>query len=405
MVKKLIYILFLVSIFIYPIYASQEGSGTTGGSSLKIGVNARMIGLAEAYTAVADDVNAISGNIAGLGCINGIEFTYSHVEWIQDVRIEHIGYAQPLFKDKGNMLMKGVIGVGLQYLYIPSFEQTGGTWGRKTGYNNRFGNFTGVLAYAMTLKDLYLGVGFMFMSEYSSIGRDGIGDFGSSINLGGLYTLRLKPFRMFGKPQTGRSVKIGLTLENMTLARIGDSGLPFLIKAGVSTDIIKNLIIAFDMQFPISFKYGLDNNPRFNIGLEYWIIGKIAIRGGWRIWGYDSDGFSFGIGTKLDIAGKVLMFDFSYAPAMVLKEHLFNITFGMKFPGKKPKNNEASILYYKGIYYYTNEKYEEAISIWKQVLRIDPRYEKAKEKIKEAERLLQLKKVVEDEAKDNGESE
>lgn len=65
-------------------------------SFLNVGVGARALALGGAYTAVAEDANAIYWNPAGLAGVTKREFTASHAELTQGSRHDFLAYAQSL---------------------------------------------------------------------------------------------------------------------------------------------------------------------------------------------------------------------------------------------------------------------------------------------------------------------
>ncbi len=73
-----------------------ERVATNAGTFLKIGVGAKAVGFAEAFTAVADDATTVFWNPAGLTNLPGREIHFSHTSWIADIDYEYVAYAQPL---------------------------------------------------------------------------------------------------------------------------------------------------------------------------------------------------------------------------------------------------------------------------------------------------------------------
>src|SRR5690348_6207186 len=80
----------LTALMVFPA-AAQD----TGAAFLKIGVGARPIAMGSAFTAQADDVNAIGWNPAGLGRMQRSELSATHTEWLSDLRYDFLGAALP----------------------------------------------------------------------------------------------------------------------------------------------------------------------------------------------------------------------------------------------------------------------------------------------------------------------
>ncbi|MBI3297442.1 MAG: PorV/PorQ family protein [Elusimicrobia bacterium] len=71
------------------------GPGATAANFLKVGVGARPVALGEAYTALADDVNAVYYNPAGLAFLQRQEVTAMHNKFFDGVSQQFAAYAYP----------------------------------------------------------------------------------------------------------------------------------------------------------------------------------------------------------------------------------------------------------------------------------------------------------------------
>ena len=74
---------------------AQAASLRSGAVFLKIGTGARPAAMGGAYTALADDVNALYYNPGGLAQLKMRELGATHTEWLLGSRFDFIGYAQP----------------------------------------------------------------------------------------------------------------------------------------------------------------------------------------------------------------------------------------------------------------------------------------------------------------------
>lgn len=83
-------------------------------SFLDIGVGARALGMGGAYTALADDVNSLYWNPAGLSKLEKREFTASHAELFESTRLDFLAYAHPT--------SQGTFAAGLTYLSQSKIE-------------------------------------------------------------------------------------------------------------------------------------------------------------------------------------------------------------------------------------------------------------------------------------------
>lgn len=95
---------------------SWASAGTEGASFLDIPVGGAPAALGSAYTAQAADVYAPVWNPAGLAFLDSIEFTGSHVSYIDPVHYEHASFVVPLQKDHETGMGRAGVGGSIEYL-------------------------------------------------------------------------------------------------------------------------------------------------------------------------------------------------------------------------------------------------------------------------------------------------
>jgi hypothetical protein len=91
-VKKHIVLILTLAVLLVPfgISAKPFGKvGTVGMQFLKLGVDARAIGMGEAYTAVTDDISSVFWNPAGLAPSFQNQVFFSHTNWPADIMQEY----------------------------------------------------------------------------------------------------------------------------------------------------------------------------------------------------------------------------------------------------------------------------------------------------------------------------
>ncbi len=373
-------IILIIYVFILPVLLKASDAGVTGGTFLKLIPSSRIIGLGEAFTSIADDPSAMVVNPAGIGDINNMEILYSHYEWIIDLDYEFFTIAKPMFV--GLYDFRGVMGLGITYLHLPFFGEYN-DWGERVGDIN-FNDLAFLISYGQRIFSFNIGSTLKILRE----DVDNDINYGIGSDMGILYNMKL-PFRKYGIIDLrGKKIRFGLSLVNLTLSKISGSNLPTEIKFGVSSEILQDLTLAWDIDKPF------DNRIRLNLGIEYNIRNYLNIRAGYRFLGYEVDSFTIGIGVRYPIGTKLIKIDGAYAPQGVLNNTTI-LTFGVKFPGVSSSRDwkMANILYYKGIYYYTNGDLDKAIELWKEVLKYNPDHQKAKQKIKDAEYLKKLQEI------------
>ncbi len=76
-------------------YATDKNAGTSGAPFLKMGAGARPTSMGSAFVGIADDVNAVYFNPAGLASLSRPELTAMHTQWVQGVNYDFGAFAYP----------------------------------------------------------------------------------------------------------------------------------------------------------------------------------------------------------------------------------------------------------------------------------------------------------------------
>lgn len=158
--------------------ASQASWAAETASFLNIGVGARALGMGGAYTALADDANALYWNPAGLSKLEKREFTASHAEMFESTRLDFLAYAHPT--------SQGTFAAGLTYLSQGKIEGRD-SMGRPTaGYDASDAAVTGAYARKLELAEVGAAVKYV-RSHIGSVEAQSVAvDVGAKRALGGL---------------------------------------------------------------------------------------------------------------------------------------------------------------------------------------------------------------------------
>ncbi|HCJ66405.1 MAG TPA: hypothetical protein DHV62_03535 [Elusimicrobia bacterium] len=307
------------SLFAPNLYA---GWGETGAAFLKIGVGARQIGMGGANVALANDVNAIYWNPAGLVQLQKREFTAMHNQWIVDFKYDFLGFAHPLKKALINTRKNtgATLAGGLIYLRLGEFQ------GRDE-YRNKTNTFkaydaAGIISYAQKVNPrLNLGLNLKYIYEQIEIEKAK----GLAVDLGLLY-------------QTGiKNLNLGFTVQNLgpKMKFINEPfSLPLTLTGGIAYTYY-GLNLACDIRWQ-----PIEKRTNISLGTEYWPFKVFALRAGYLTRLFTSNlrftpkdnvlGKFYGLGAGFGFRFADIGIDYSFVPYGDLG-NTHRISFSAKF--------------------------------------------------------------------------
>ncbi|MFP4459350.1 MAG: PorV/PorQ family protein [Candidatus Zixiibacteriota bacterium] len=314
----------ILLIALIPLLAfGQAKVGTAEGQFLEIGVSARGMAMAEAFTGTADDASAIFFNPSGVGRLTRREFMFTHIEYLAGINYEIGAFVMPIAATGGVAgLSVNSLNTGDMYETTPSHpEGTGRTF-------NAHCLATG-LTYSQMLTDRFsAGLTWKYIHEqYADVGASTW-----AVDLGTMYRTEFK------------NLRIGMSIRNFgpDITFISDPApLPMAFHLGFAGEVIDNemhkLTLALETSHPN------DNLEKFNFGTEYWWDDMVAIRAGVKAKPDSIASFaklpaidmhliyySFGAGVKIPVYLYTIKVDYAFTDRYWFKpEHRFTI--GMEF--------------------------------------------------------------------------
>jgi hypothetical protein len=292
-------------------FGANQG-GTSGGTFLKLGADARAAGMGGAVHAAVDDATAIYWNPAGLAGLRYRHATMTHGASYQSTFQDFIAYAQPVespfVRQNGRERdlrpdQLGTLGIAVLYQNSGSISEVDNT-ALPTGDRITPQDLAVFLAWGATVaRGLDVGVGLKYVtSKIQGVASTGAVDFGARWRtwLPGEF-----PYALSLSAQN-----IGGQLK---FHEYGDP-LPMIITLGQALRITKGLVVTLDMNAP------RDRSIYPSFGLEWRVPMKqglsTALRAGYdgRLTGNDSAGITgicFGGGLGLQRFG----FDYGWSPA------------------------------------------------------------------------------------------
>lgn len=309
-------------------------AGTASAAFLRIGWGARPAAMGDAFTAAADDVDALYWNPAGLNQVKRLQQTFGHNNWLAGLNAEHAAFA--LRRDP-----RSVIGAGVGFLSYGDIERSN-NFGYTEGYYSA-SDMALLFSYARQLKPK-LAVGGTFKIIRERIESDTAQSF--ALDAGAQYDYSPK-------------LKLGATLKNLgtgvTLSKTSGS-LPMALRAGAAYQFKKDLLLTSDLSMPF------DDSLSLHFGGEYLYPTmvksvRLALRAGFKTssMGYLGALSAISLGFGLEKGGLGLDYalspygDFGMAHRLSLKLKFDALTGGrgaeveVEKDGKKVKRGAAAV--------------------------------------------------------------
>lgn len=239
--------------------AAPVSAQNTGASFLRIDTGARPAAMGGAYTAVADDVNALYYNPGGLSLLSRRELGATHTEWLLDSKFDFIGFAQPT--------AAGTFGLGFTRLSNGRIEgraadrsASGSFEASDTAVTLGFGRSLGE---AVPFGRASLGINVKYLQ--SQLGSDSASTF--AFDLGAVHRLDAAPLSLgFSVLNMGR----GMRFLDQT------DPLPLTISAGAAYRLIGTLGLALDVRYEPH-----ERRTDVALGTEYAVLSSFSLRAGY----------------------------------------------------------------------------------------------------------------------------
>jgi hypothetical protein len=267
--------------------------GVTGAQFLKIGTGARPMGMAGAFSAVADDAYAAYWNPAGFAQLQKPELATTYLRYFEDINYGYMGYAMPY-------RTWGVFGIGASYLTLGGIE---GRTGDSEIPDRKFKADDICLTLSYARKDvaptvvpgLSAGVNLKLISQKIDAETAQT----AALDIAGLYQTAMEP------------LTIALNIQNIGPGQKfveERDPLPLNLKLGAAYRLFNNqLTIAADVD-----QYLIDQKLYAGIGTEYWLMHMIGIRAGYR-YGYHTDSLGNLVGLAAGLSFRAFNFQLDYA--------------------------------------------------------------------------------------------
>lgn len=268
--------------------------GVAAFSFMNVTQGARTAAMGDAFSSVANDINAIFFNPAGLALIKRASYTFSYTRWLVDTAFYNGAVAYNT--------TKGVIGISLLNYDVGEMEvrtiyNPGGTGEKIKSGANAIG-----VAYAWKATDrLGLGLKATYVSE--TLHQDQIT--ATVLDVGTYF------FTGF------RSSRIALSMRNFgpDTKVVGENQkflMPMNFDVGAAMEVYGKQGDPTYLTVSFASVYSVDFEQRWNFGTELWMANVLAVRGGYKV-NYDEESWSIGAGFKGTFGDRSVMVDLSYS--------------------------------------------------------------------------------------------
>lgn len=371
----------------YNTYDKNEGQTTF--RSLLIPFGGRTESLGSAYTGLCDDINFLRYNPAG-GCVQKqTQLAIFHNSWIADSKLETIAYTTR-FKNIPHLSLGGFASC----FYIPFTEynmfgdRVGASYYSETvaGFNFSYNFLAGYdfkgAAVGATLKGAWRGMpNFADNDTDQLIKNSGLSQSGLAImcDLGVLFQFNFLKYYYSRDP----NVRIGFSAQNLGISLTGfgdslkkDDPLPTTFSAGISLKFIKPLTLTLDFTQPVNFEnMGHYLVPYLNSGLSVEFTDFISFLTGFSLRGGNP---RFSAGFEFELA-KIRM-NFNYTLDLTSSTAPLNklslsakILLGDK--GRSIIDKQVDDIYKEGLKLYADAKWQDAIDVWQEGLKLNKRFD------------------------------
>ena len=329
---KLFTIVFIAIVVVIPAQAALKKTGQAGFKFLQVDMSARSAGMGSAFTMMGNDANSMLHNPSGIAYFESdYDVYFTNTTWIAD--ISYIG---------GGVLVNfGDIGAfGLNFVTADYGEIIGTRISSSDAGFEEIGDIGGDVSAYM--------VGLVYAKQISAKFAMGgqikyaVQDLASSqlVVDGPMEENHVSGIAYeFGTtfyPGLVESFRFGMSIKNFSEElQYEQEGfqLPLTFLIGFAVDLfdivgdvdqeMHSLTLAMDAVHP------RDYTERIHLGAEYWFMNMVALRSGYKF-NYDEEGFSAGVGAKLNVSGLNLKLDYAYTDFGIF-DNVNRITVGISF--------------------------------------------------------------------------
>ncbi|MDR2133605.1 MAG: UPF0164 family protein [Treponema sp.] len=373
-----------VADYLDSIYGIDDNAGLTAFPVLNVPMGGRSEGMATAFSAVSDDISFIEYNPAGSAMLARSELALFHNNWIADTKIEGAAFATRI-KDLG-------LGAGAKWLYTPFTEYnlygervSKGYYSEAVAILNGSYNFLSGYYFSGVSAGMSLKGAFRFVPDYTDNDDNIIANSGRSqsaamvmADIGAL--TRFDLFKFYHSRE--RNTSAALVVKNLG-PPVKDDPLPTVATAAFSYKPLRPLLISFDFSMPFNMMdIKLSEKPYFALGAAVNVTSFLSMRMG-ALFKAGSSRLALGSAVTLNR----IALDVNYTLDLLTQlQPLNRVSIGVRFDlgdqGRQQRANQVDTLYLAGLDAYSRRSYGEARHNWEEALKLDPKFDPARESLR-----------------------
>jgi hypothetical protein len=378
--------------YLRDIYGIDDNAGLTAFPVLNVPLGGRAEGMAGAFSAVSDDISFLEWNPAGSSILKKTELAFFHNNWIGDTKIEGTAFA--------TRIKNGGIALGGKWLYTPFTEYnlygeraSKGYYSEAAAMLNGSYNFLSGFYFAGISLGMNLKGALRFVPDYSDDQGNIISGSGKSqsalaamVDIGALTRINFLKFYS----SRDRNTSFALVFRNLGPPSM-EEPLPTVAVAALSYKPLRPLLFSFDYSVPINFTdYDLSEKPYWSTGLSVQVTRFLSMRSGFMS---KTGNVRLVIGSAVDL--EKISLDINYTLDLLTQFTPLNrLSLGLRInlgdQGRKNQADQIEQFYLQGLGAYAQGNMTEAQYYWEMVLRMNPRFEPAKEGLLLVQRSLEL---------------
>jgi hypothetical protein len=368
--------------YLNKIYGIDNNAGITTFPVLNIPIGGRAEGII-AYSAISDDISFIEVNPAGSSMLQKSELAFFYINWIADTKIEGVAYATR-FGDLG-------LAAGAKILYLPFTEYnlygervSGGYYSEGVAILNASYNFFSGFYFAGLSFGMNLNSAYRVMPDYTGSDGNIISSSGLSQSTVmvmadiGLLT-RFNFLKTFNSRE--RNASASFVIRNLGPPAMSEP-LPSSVSLGFSHKPLRPLTLGFEFTCPFNLMdISLSELPYGALGFSLNVTDFLSMRGGFL---YKAGSSRISVGSAINMNKMAL--DINYTLDLLTQlQPLNRVSLAVRFDlgdgGRGQISDMVDDLYLLGLEAFSNGNINDARLCWEEALRINPRFEPARESL------------------------